>query len=196
MLDGAWDFPQHRYPVRISRRKVLRSFMSFSLRPDRDLTADLHARSMRSEIARIEHAVFTKAPCDMAWKLFSDWRRWPELSDIYGSPIEWKGSPWAPGSRMQFDIVRPVRARMDRVITICSPPRCVAWINHVYGYTMEQWVLFDQYAGGGTRISTWIELTGAELCPDGKHAGEVVKGVLEKWFSNFCARCDEVAGRL
>jgi len=167
--------------------------MSFSLRPDGGLTPELPARNLRSEIARIEHAIFTKAPCDLAWKLFSDWRRWPEFTDIYGSPIEWKGSPWSPGSRMQFDIVRPVRAKMDRVITICAPPRCVAWINHVYGYTMEQWVLFDQYAGGGTRISTWIELTGTDLCPNGKDACEVVRGVLEQWFANFCAECDRVS---
>ena len=177
-----------------SSRKVFCTTMSFLSRPDRGLTPNLRTHSLRSEIARIEHAVFTKAPCDLVWKLFSDWRRWPSFTDIYGSPIEWKGSPWTPGSRMQFDIAHPVRARVDRVITICTPPRCVAWINHVYGYTMEQWVLFDHYSGGGTRITTWIEFTGAELCPDGNDARIVVKGLLERWFANFCAECDRVAG--
>ena len=167
--------------------------MSFSPRPNRGLTQNVCAPNLRSEIARIDYIVFTKAPCDLAWKIFSDWKRWQFFSDVYGSPIEWKGSPWAPGSRMQFDIVRPVRARLDRVITVCTPPRCVAWINHVRGYTMEQWVLFDPFAGGGTRITTWIELTGAELCPEGHDTRIVVKGMLEKWFSNFCAECDRMA---
>lgn len=167
--------------------------MTFLPRPNRGLAPDPCARNIGSEIARIDHAVFTNAPCDLAWKLFMDWQRWPEFTDIYGSAIEWKGSPWSPGSRMQFDIVRPVKAKMDRVITICTPPRCVAWINHVYGYTMEQWVLFDHYAGGGSRVGTWVELTGAELCPDGKDASEVVKGLLEEWFRNFCAECDRLA---
>jgi len=167
--------------------------MSFLSRPNRGLTPDLCVTNLRSEIARIEHAVFTNAPCDLVWKLFSDWKHWPAFSDIYGSPIEWKGSPWVPGSRMHFEIVYPVRAKLDRVITICTPPRCVAWINHVHGYTMEQWVLFDPYSGGGTRITTWIELTGPELCPDGQDARALVKALLEKWFANFCHECDRVA---
>jgi hypothetical protein len=167
--------------------------MSFSPRPSRGLTQDVCATNLRSEIARIDYIVFTKAPCDLAWKIFSDWKRWQSFSDVYGSPVEWKGSPWTPGSRMQFDIVHPVRARLDRAITVCTPPRCVAWINHVRGFTMEQWVLFDPFGGGGTKVTTWIELTGAELCPEGHDARTVVKSMLEKWFGNFCAECDRMA---
>jgi hypothetical protein len=61
---------------------------------------------------------------------------------------------------------------------------------------MEQWVLFDPYVGGGTRITTWIELTGAELCPDGHDMRDLVKGLLEKWFGNFCAECNRLAERI
>ncbi len=58
---------------------------------------------------------------------------------------------------------------------------------------MEQWVLFDPFGGGGTKVTTWIELTGAELCPEGHDARTVVKSMLEKWFGNFCAECDRMA---
>jgi hypothetical protein len=178
-----------------SSGKVFCTTMRFLSRPDSGPTPNLRPHNLRSEIARIEHAVFSKAPCDLVWKLFSDWERWPSFTDIYGSPIEWKGSPWAPGSRMQFDIARPVRARMDRVITLCTPPRCIAWINHVSGYTMEQWVLFDPYSGG-TRITTWVEMTGAELCPEGHDVSAIVKGLLERFFANFGAECNRVAATL
>jgi hypothetical protein len=170
--------------------------MSFSPRPNRGLTPDLCASNLRSDIARIDHTVFTKAHCNLAWKVFSNWKNWPAFSNIYGPEIEWKGQPWAPGSRLQFEIVQPVRAKVDRVITVCTPPRCVAWINHVHGYTMEQWLLFDPYVGGGTKVSTWIEMTGADLCGEGKDARLILKGMLEKWFANFCAECDRIAASI
>src|SRR5438034_9968375 len=128
--------------------------MTFLSRPGRGLKADFYAANSKSEIARVDHIVFTKARCELAWRVFSNWKNWSSFSDIYDSEIEWKGTPWTPGSRLYFEIVRPVRAKVDRVITVCTPPRCVAWITHVHGYTMEQWLLFDPYVGGGTKVST------------------------------------------
>src|SRR5262249_6670103 len=150
------------------QKGCLSRIMSFLPRPDRGLMPDFCAANPRSEIVRVDHIVFTKAQCELAWKVFSNWKNWPSFSDIYSSEIQWKGAPWIPGSRMHFEILQPVRAKVDRVITVCTPPRCVAWINHVNGYTMEQWLLFDPYVGGGTKISTWIEMTGAEICGDGQ----------------------------
>jgi hypothetical protein len=167
--------------------------MNKPYRPAGGLTAGPSPINNKTEIVRIEYMVFTQANCVMAWKIFSDWKLWPSFSDIYGNSMEWRGTPWAPGSRLLIDIVQPIAAKVDRVITVCTPPRCVAWINHVHGYTMEQWVLLDPYTGGGTKITTWIELTGAELWVDGRDVRVLVKGLLEQWFRNFCAECDRAA---
>jgi len=67
----------------------------------------------------------------------------------------------------------------------------VAWINHVLGYTMEQWVLFDPAAGGGARVSTWLEITGSDFDVPGIE--RLIKRFMEDWFLNFCAECDRVA---
>jgi hypothetical protein len=147
----------------------------------------------KPEIVRVEYSISTKADCVLAWRIFSDCSRWPRFSDAYRS-IEWLGAPWAPGSRLHIEIMRPVVAKQDRVITICKPPRCVAWINHVLGYTMEQWVVFDPAAGGGTLISTWVEFTGADF--DGRDVEKLIRKFAEEWFVNFCAECDRlVEGR-
>lgn len=167
--------------------------MTFLPRPNRGLLADFCAMNIRSEIVRVDHVVFTQAACDLAWKIFSNWNNWHLFSDVYGSEIKWKGAPWSPGSRLEFDILRPFRARVDRVITVCTPPRCVAWISHVRGYTMEQWILLNPYVGGGTKVSTWIEITGAELCPESDDVRPVLKGLLDTWFANYCAECDRLA---
>jgi hypothetical protein len=55
---------------------------------------------------------------------------------------------------------------------------------------MEQWVLFDPVPGGGTRVSTWLEMTGADF--NVPNAEKLIQRVLEYWFLNFCAECDRV----
>ena len=145
--------------------------------------------NLKPEIVRVECNRYTKADCGMAWRIFSDISRWRRFSDAYRN-IEWRGEPWAPGSRLRIDIVKPVEATQDRVITMCTPPRGVAWINHVLGYSMEQWVLFDP-VDGGTRVSTWLEITGSDF--HGRDVRELVTRIMEDWFSNFCAECDQVA---
>ena len=146
----------------------------------------------KPKIVRVEYTISTKANYAFAWRLFSDCSSWHRFSNAYRS-IEWQGTPWVPGSRLQIEIVSPVVATQDRVITLCEPPRCVAWINHVLGYTMEQWVLFDPEAGGGTRISTWIEITGADI--EGHDVEKLVARFLADWFVSFCAECDRMTSK-
>lgn len=164
--------------------------MKHSSGPDLGPTPILSVDHLKPEIIRVEHTRVTKAGCALAWKIFSDVGRWRGFSDAYRR-IEWRGEPWVPGSRLQIDIVKPVEATQDRVITMCTPPRGVAWINHVLGYSMEQWVLFDPAADGGTSVSTWLELIGSDF--RGRNVRETVTRILEDWFANFCAECDRVA---
>jgi hypothetical protein len=146
--------------------------------------------SPKPKIVRFEYSRSTKAECALAWRIFADCQRWHRFSDAYRS-FQWHGSPWLPGSRLQIEIVTPMVATQDRVITLCEPPRCVAWINHVLGYTMEQWVLFDPDKAGGTRVSTWIEITGVDL--EGRDVERVVSKFIADWFVNYCAECDRLA---
>jgi hypothetical protein len=144
-------------------------------------------------VSRVEYIVFTHADCALAWRIFSDLRLWPNFCDIYGE-IAWQGTPWTPGSRLRIELQPPLNATANRVITVCTPPHQVAWINHVCGNTMEQWVSFDSYHGGGTRISTWIEVTGTELAVNGISFLTFLRRVLATWFENFALECDRVAG--
>ena len=94
------------------------------------------------------------------------------------------------------DRERPRLRKPDTRARQSYPPRRFdkyAWINHVLGYTMEQWVLFDPHAGGGTRISTWVEFTGAALMVDGHDIEAIVRRFVETWYTNFAAECDRMA---
>jgi hypothetical protein len=141
----------------------------------------------------VEYTAFTRADRALAWKLFSDFRFWPAFSDIYGA-IGWsKGKPWARGSRLRIEIVRPVKAVVDHVITICTPTEQVAWIDHVLGNTMEQWVTFDTLPDGGTRVHTWAEITGSTRTIEGHDCSEFLRGFIRTWYDSFCAACDQLA---
>ena len=167
--------------------------MNYVADPDKGRTQALSGSTPRtSELARIDFVVVTQADCALAWKVFSLCEHWNRYLNAYGK-ISWVGVPWTAGSRLQIELTYPVAAVQNRVITVCNPPRCVGWINHVLGYTMEQWVLFDPYSGGGTRISTWIEFTGPALHVDGYDVQKLVREFVEQWYGNFAAECDRLA---
>ena len=141
----------------------------------------------------LEYTAFTRADRALAWKLFSDFRFWPAFSDIYGD-IRWTvGKPWAPGSRLRIEILRPVKTVVDHVITICSPGEHVAWIDHSLGDTLVQWVTFESVADGRTRVHTWAELTGPTKVVDGYNLSEFLRSFVHGWYESFCKACDELA---
>ena len=141
----------------------------------------------------LEYTGFTQASPTLAWNLFCDYRFWPRFSNIYGE-IHWtKGKPWTPGSRMKIEIVQPIKATVDHVITICSPPKQVAWIDHALGNTMEQWVTFDALSDGRTRVHTWAEITAADPKFSANQYSEFVRAFMRQWYDSFCSACDQLA---
>ena len=141
----------------------------------------------------LEYTAFTRADRTLAWKVFADIHSWNAFSSIYGN-IRWtKGKPWATGSRMQIEIVRPVRALVDHVITICSPGEQVAWIDHFLGNTMVQWVTFESHPDGRTRVHTWAEITGPTQTIAGRSCSDLIRNFTRTWYDSFCAACDQLS---
>jgi hypothetical protein len=147
---------------------------------------------LRSGLVRIEYAVSTKADSATAWHIFTDWQYWSRISNRY-KEVRWHGRPWVPGSRLHVELRRPVEAVVDRVITVCQPAVHVAWINHVLGYTMEQWVFFQPAARGGTRVFTWLEFTGPGETFQGRSVQELIENYIEEWYEQFRLECDRAA---
>jgi hypothetical protein len=166
--------------------------MDHSSGSDGSTATSLSSQRPKTQIARIDFSVVTDAGCALSWKIFSECEQWNKFLPAYGR-IQWFGERWAAGSRLQIELTYPASVIQDRVITACSPPRCVGWINHVMGFTMEQWVLFDPCAGGKTRISTWIEFTGPTLEVEGHDVPTLVRTFVERWYTNFAAECDRMA---
>jgi len=144
-------------------------------------------------MVRVEHSVATSADIDLTWKIFTNIFLWRRFADVYGA-IEWStGSPWQVGSRLKIEIIRPLKTTVDHVITICTPPKCIAWIDHAIGNTMEQWVQFEAKQGGGTLVRTWADLTGSTKVVAGSPVGEVLKSFVASWYDRFCEECDLAA---
>jgi hypothetical protein len=149
-----------------------------------------------AQLLRVEYTVVTRADRTLAWEIFSDWRQWYRFSDIYGD-IRWiEGKPWTPGSRLQIELLHPVRAMLDHVITACSPGNFVAWIDHAHANTMEQWVHFKTLTNGATEIRTWAELLGPTQSIEGSDVREIVTNFIRSWYSNFSEECDRLASEI
>lgn len=142
---------------------------------------------------RFQHSVVTKAEPGLVWEIFSDFSRWNLFARIYGD-IAWReGRPWEPGSRLEIEILKPVRARLDHVITSCTPARRVGWIDHALGVAMAQWVNFDAAPEGGTRIHTWGDMIHSGRPIAGHTAENLISRFTRVWYENFRAYCDAIA---
>jgi hypothetical protein len=141
----------------------------------------------------LEYTAFTKASPTLAWKMFCDFRLWPQFSNIYGD-IRWtKGKPWTAGSRLKIEIIRPIKATVDHVITVCAPGEQIAWIDHVLGNTMEQWVTFEALPDGRTQVHTWADITGSGPFLSARNLSDFVRDFIRQWYDSFCQACDQLA---
>jgi len=147
--------------------------------------------NIRTRIVRIEHAVTTSACPELAWRVFTDWKHWPRISNRYHG-IQWSGIPWSSGSRLRVHLLKPFKATVDRVITSCEPSQSLAWINHVKGYTMEQWLFFHPLAEG-TRVFTWLDFTGPSEVIEGRSVREIIGEYLQEWYEAFRLQCDRAS---
>ncbi len=142
-----------------------------------------------------EYSVVTRAGPALAWAIYTDWRRWPRFSDMYGA-IDWiRGEPWQIGSRLRIRIVKPVSTTVEHVITLCLPPQKLAWIDHAMGTTMEQWVVFEPLPDGDTRVTTAAAFTGLTAFLAGLALKQVLLDFTHTWYDNFRDECDAAAAQ-
>ena len=145
---------------------------------------------------KFKYEVVTRASSKLAWEVFSNWRRWHSFSNIYGS-LTWKqGTPWSVGSRLLIEIVQPVHAFIDHVITFCEPEKRVGWIDNAFGVAIEQWVSFETLPSKDTRVTLVGEIVGGESLQISERSSlEHVIQFTKTWYDNFKIVCDELAPR-
>jgi hypothetical protein len=142
---------------------------------------------------RFQYGVKTNASRQQAWEVFRDWRRWDRFADIYGA-IRWcEGKAWEAGSRLQIEVLRPVRTVVNHVITSCEPAHRVGWIDHSLGVVLAQWVTFEELANEGTRVVTWGDIVHSGEKIAGRTVEQLVGSFTETWYENFRVKCDVVA---
>jgi hypothetical protein len=138
------------------------------------------------------YSVITKASPVLAWEVFSDCRRWNNFANVYGE-LRWReGQPWEPGSRLEIELLRPVNAIVDHVITICTPAQKVGWIDHALGVAIGQWVTFDAIPGKGTRVHTWGDIVHGGVTVGGHSVENLVTSFTQTWYENFRKACDHL----
>ena len=138
-----------------------------------------------------QYTIKTLAGPTQAWEIYSNWNLWPRFANIYGGIAWTEGRPWEVGSRMQIEILKPVRSTIDHLIISCEPARELGWIDRCRGLTMSQWVEFTPLASGGTKIHTWGDLSSPDARFETKTASELLASFLQTWYENYRMVCDE-----
>jgi hypothetical protein len=123
--------------------------------------------------------VVIRAPIEKVFSVYTDNDRW-QNRNIFGE-IRWvQGEPWTAGSRMRIEVVRPIRAVVDQVLTQFESNRRVAYISHVYGITCQTQVSFVP-GPAGTAVNVSMQLVGVLS----KALGFAVEPAIEKSTRNF-----------
>jgi hypothetical protein len=136
-----------------------------------------------------QYGVTTKANPSLAWDIYTDWRNWPAFANIYGG-LNWEGLPWEVGSKLEIEVVRPVKTVIDHLIICCEPARELGWIDRALGITIGQWVTFEPLSEGGTRVQTWGDISPCDRMFTGRTVEHLVRVFTQTWYENFRIACD------
>jgi hypothetical protein len=143
-------------------------------------------------MVHFQYSISTKASLKLAWKIFSDWRSWNHFANVYGE-VRWReGKPWEPGSRMEIELLHPVNAVVEHVITSCTPEKRVGWIDHAVGVALGQWVTFER-GPKGTNVHTWGDIVHSGVTIGGRKVEHLVTAFTAMWYENFRLMCDQLA---
>lgn len=126
-----------------------------------------------------EFQVVIHAPLEKVFSVYTDTDRW-QNRNIFGE-IRWvQGEPWTLGSRLSIEVLRPIRAVVDQVLTQFELNRRVAYISHVYGITCQTQVSFVP-GPAGTVVNVSMQLVGVLS----KALGFAIEPVIEKSTRDF-----------
>ena len=93
---------------------------------------------------------------------------------------------------MQIELLHPVNAVVDHVITSCTPGERVGWIDHAVGVALGQWVTFEQ-GPKGTKVHTWGDIVHSGVTIGGRKVENLITAFTEMWYENFRLMCDQQA---
>jgi len=143
---------------------------------------------------RFSYEVMVKANPQLAWEVYSNWRRWHTFANVYGR-LEWThGEPWKVGSRLSIEIVQPMQVKLEHVITHCDPAEKVGWIDHAMGVAIDQWLVFEPRNGSGTMVRIAGEIVGAELVfHNGINLETFAANFTRSWFDAYRDVCNQLA---
>lgn len=136
-----------------------------------------------------QYSITTKANPSLAWEIYTNLQNWPAFANIYGE-LKWDGRPWEVGSRLEIEIVRPVKTVIDHLIICCEPTLELGWIDRAADVTIGQWVKFEPQPDGGTRVHTWGDVSPSGKMIVGRSVEHLVRVFTATWYENFRMACD------
>ncbi len=141
--------------------------------------------------ASSEFVVYTRAPRDLVWSVFSKIEGWKDWGSAYGT-VRWtQGRPWEKGSHFVTELKYPVEANVEHIILSCSPAEKVNWTVHALGVAIDRLVLFQDTLEG-TEIRTSSLITGNPIQDMGGDLGDLLQKFTQRWYQEMADYCERL----
>ncbi len=109
---------------------------------------------------RLECSTLAKCRPEQAWEKLKNVHAWPWWNQAIGQ-VRWiQGEAWQQGSRLEIQVIRPRKMKIQPMIVECSPPTSVHWSGRKIGARGEQWFYFEVQPDGTTLLKTVQILSG------------------------------------
>jgi hypothetical protein len=139
-------------------------------------------------LPRFEYAVEIHSPPNEVWQEFSNINRL-DGKGTYRSARWVSGEPWAKGSRLVIQMVRPFPITVTTLVSHCTPPYRVELINHCIGLTTTEWVSFERFATG-TLARMSIEVIGKSWALPESMIQKLVPDLLKESLDTLRESCE------
>lgn len=140
----------------------------------------------------VEYSVNVPVSVDAAFAAFLNLDRLLHRG-IFAEALWTEGEPWKVGSRLRYELVKPLRASITAVVMSISPPRAATILNHALGITAEQHTSFGPDLKGGTRIHMTMTLVGKSTELTDKEVKDAVTFITRDALDSIVADCQKRA---
>ena len=132
-----------------------------------------------------------KCPVATAFAVFTDTDAWQRSTEI--TKVEWLGKPWQEGSRMRIKEYGNIRDTIDQVLLHYEPPRCVAYMTHFFGITLETRLTFHAVSEYEAEVQTRGEFLGLASRAFGFALGPAIERATRLTTEGLIKECERVA---
>ncbi len=142
---------------------------------------------------RLEYSTTAKCTPAHVWQKFSKVEEWAWWNPVIGQARWISGKPWEKGSKLHFELIRPLNVKVDATITEVAPPNRVVWVGGGMLIRGEHAFSFEPQPEGASLMKTWEDFSGVGTIFLGEGKRREIVQMYQKWFEQLKIEAEKIA---